>query len=165
MRTLFEDVTEKANRDDDKNGRGFTLALWFVALLSIGGAYGAYYWITHRKPPEPPPKALSLDDTTQVNPVINEFNGFIKAGNWDEAQKMLSREGQARLAEEKISLRESLLVERKNDSVVEAMLTEARTHTPSTMRADCAYFFGDRSTMIIPLTLVIEDGRMVINSW
>ena len=131
MRTLFEDVTEKADRDDDKKGRGFTLVLWFVALLSLGGAYGTYYYLTHRKPPVPPPAAVSLDDNSQLNTVVNQFNGFIKAGNWEEAGKMISREGQARLAEEKLSLRESLLVERKNDAVVEALLTPARTRTPS----------------------------------
>lgn len=165
MRTIFEDVNEKADRDDDKKGRGLTIALWLVALLSIGGAYGTYYWLSHRKPPVPPPAAVSLDDNTQLNTAINQFNGFIKAGNWEEAQKMISREGQARLAEEKLSLRESLLVERKNDVVVEALLTPARSRTPSTTRLDCAYLFPDRSTKIVPLTLVIEDGRLVINSW
>ncbi|MCW5969957.1 MAG: hypothetical protein KIT57_15735 [Blastocatellales bacterium] len=165
MRTLFEDVTETANRDDDPKGGRVTLVLWLVAVLSLGGAYGAYYWVTHRKPPEPAPAALSLDDVTQTNTAVNRFNGFIKAGDWEEAQKMISREGLERLEEEKLSLRESLLVERKNDTVVEALLTPARSRTPSTVRLDCAYLFADRSTKIIPLTLVIEDERIVVNSW
>ena len=165
MRTLFEDVTETANRNDDGKGRGATLALWMVAILSLGGAFGTYYWLAHRKPAAPPPPPVSINDDNQLNQTVNQFNALVKAGNWEEAQKMISREGMERLAEEKLSLRDSLLVERKNDQVAEALITGSRARTPSTARLDCAYLFADRSTKIIPITVVLEDGKLMVNSW
>jgi hypothetical protein len=165
MRTIFEDVIEKSNKDDDRKGRGFTLALWLVALLSMGGAYGAYHFIKNRKPEVPPPPPVSVEDDSQVSRAINQFNGFVQVGNWEEAQKMLSREGQSRLVEEKLTLRESLLGDKKNAQLAQALLTPSQAHTPSTARIDCAYIFIDGSNKIVPITVVLEDGRLLVNSW
>ena len=165
MRTIFEDVIEKSNKDDDRKGRGFTIALWLVALLSLGGAYGAYHYIKNRKPEVPPPPPVSVQDDSQVSRTINQFNSFVKTGNWEEAQKMLSREGQSRLIEEKLSLRDSLLGDKKNAQLAEASLTPSQSHTPSTARIDCAYIFLDNSNKIVPITIVLEDGRLLVNSW
>ena len=165
MRTIFEDVDERTNREDDgKEGRTAIL-LWLVAILSIGAAWGTYRWITHRRAALPPPPPVSLNDDNQLSTTLNQFNGFVKAGNWEEAQKMLSSEGIKRLEDEQKTLRESLLGERSKDEVVEALLTPSLSRTPSTVRIDCGYLFADRQTKIIPLTLVIENGRLMVNSW
>ena len=165
MRTLFEDTIEKDNRDEDPRGRALSIGLWLFALFALAGSYGAYYWITHRKPPVPPPPPVSLDDDRQISDTLTRFNGFVQAGNWDEAQKMLSTEALARLEQEKKSLRESLLEERKDQPVIAAAPTESRARTPSTVRVDCAYYFPDRQPKIIPLVLVKENDRLAINSW
>lgn len=165
MRTLFEDVDERADREDDQKGNKSHRILWFVAILSLAGAYGTYYSITHRTSSITSPPPISLTDDSQLNQVVNRFNGFLKAGNWDEAQKMISAEGLKRLENEGLTLRESLLGKRKDQQIIEALLTESRSHTPSTARLDCAYLFSDRQTMIVPLTLVIENGQLMINSW
>lgn len=165
MRTIFEDVDEQSDREDDGKEKRTMALFWLVALLSIGLASGTYWWITHRKPPQAPPPAVSLNDNVQLNAAVNQFTAFVKAGNWEEAEKMLSTEGRARLQEEKKSLRESLLGDRSKDKVVEALLTESRSRTPSTARLDCGFLFADRQTRIISLTLVVEDGRLALNSW
>ena len=165
MRTIFDDVDERTNREDDgKEGRTAIL-LWLVAILAVGAAWGTYRWITHRQTAQAPPAAVSLTDDHQLNTTVNQFNGFVKAGNWEEAQKMLSSEGLKRLEDEQKTLRESLLGDKSKEEVVEAVTTPSRSHTPSTARLDCGYFFADRQTRVIPITLVIENGRLMINSW
>ncbi len=165
MRTIFEDVDERNDLEDDGKEKGTRAAFWLVALLSVSVAFGTYYWIAHRKPPEAPVAAVSLNDDSQLNLVINQFSGYVKAGNWDEAQKMISAEGLRRLEVEKKTLRESLLGDRSKEQVSEALLTPSRSRTPSTARLDCAYLFADGETRIIPMTLVEENGRLAINSW
>lgn len=164
MRTIFEDVDERANREDEGDEKKTRTAFWLVALLSVAVAFGTYYWVKHRKPPIPV-VAVSLSDDNQLNTVVNQFTGFIKAGNWDEAQKMLSAEGLKRLEVEKKTLRESILGDRSKEPVSEALLTPSRSRTPSTARLDCAFLFADGETKIVPITLIEENGRLAINSW
>ncbi len=165
MRTLFEDTNERANLEDAQEKSRIALYLWLVAILAVAGAGGAYYWVSHRKPPEPPPVVASLDDPSQINQALSRFNNSIKAGNWEEAQQMLSAEALKRLETEKKTLPESLLGKRKDDKVLEALLTPSTSRTPSTLRVDCVYIFADNTQQIIPLTLVIENGRLLVNSW
>jgi hypothetical protein len=165
MRTLFEDTDERADREDPEEGRQLSLTLWVVAVVVLIGAAGVYYWVATRKPPEPPPVVVSLDDELQVSQALNRFNGFVKAGNWEEAQTMLSAEARKRLGEEQKTLRESLLGERKDDKVVEALLTTSRSRTPSTARVDCVYLFLDKPQVVMPLTVVKENDRLMIDNW
>jgi hypothetical protein len=166
MRTLFEDTDEQADREEKGEGKRLSLVLWLVALIAITGAAGAYYWVSNRKPPEPPPVAVSLDDTAQISRALNSFNDLVKTGKWDEAQGMLSAEGLKRLSDEKKTLRESLLGKHKDDQVIEASPTASTSRTPSTVRVDCVYFFANsKDQMIVPLTVVKEDDRLLINSW
>ena len=165
MRTLFEDTDEQADREEKGEGKQLSLTLWMVALLAIAGAWGTYYWVSHRKPPEPLPVAVSLDDSRQVNQALNRFNDFVKAAKWDEAQGMLSAEGLKRLSDEKKTLRESLLGKRQDDKVLEALPTPSTSRTPSTVRIDCVYLFADNKQLIVSLTVVKENERLVINSW
>ncbi len=165
MRTLFEDTNERANLEDAQEKSRIALHLWLVAILAVAGAGGAYYWVSHRKPPEPPPVVVSLDDPSQINQALSRFNNSIKAGKWEEAQQMLSSEALKRLETEKQTLPESLLGKRKDDKVLEALLTPSTSRTSSTLRVDCVYIFADNTQQIIPLTLVIENGRLLVNSW
>lgn len=165
MRTIFEDVNERADLEDDgQEGRTRT-KFWLGALLSFALAFGVYYFIKYRKPAPPPPVAVSLSDDNQLNAAVNQFTALIKAGNWDEATKMVSSEGVIRLRTENKGLRESLLVEKSKDPVSEALLTPSRSRTPSTVRLDTAFLFANGETKIIPITLVEENGRLVVNSW
>ncbi len=165
MRTIFEDVDERADLEDDGKEKRTRSVFWLIALLSVGLAGGTYYWIKNRKPPEPPPLAASINDDNQLNTAANRFNSFVKAGNWEEAQKMISAEGLKRLEAENKSLRDSLLLTHSKDSVLEAGLTPSRSRTPSTARLDTAYIYANDVTQIIPLTFVVENGRLAINSW
>lgn len=167
MRTLFEDTDERANLEDarEKANPRLPLYLWVVAVLCFAGSWSFYYWASHRKPPEKPPAAATLDDVSQVNQAINQFNTFVTTGNWEGAQGMLSAEGLQRLQQEGKTLRESLLGDRKDAQVATAVITPSRSRTPSTLRVDSAYVFGDNLTTVVPLTLVLENGRLLINSW
>jgi len=165
MRTLFEDTDEQADRQEKGEGKRLSITLWLVALLAIGGAGGTYYWVSHRKPPEPLPVAVSLEDPKQVNQTLNRFNDFVKARKWEEAQGMLSAEGLKRLSDEKKTLRESLLGKRQDEQVLEALPTPSTSRTPTTVRIDCVYLFDKNKQLIVALTLVKENERLVINSW
>jgi hypothetical protein len=165
MRTLFEDTEERANREDDEEGKRLPLYLWLLAVVVLAGAGGTYYWVTHRKPPEPPPVAVSLEDPIQRGQALSRFNSFVRAEKWSEAEGMLSTEALNRLKAEKKTLRESLLGERQNDRVMGADSTASVSVTPSTVRVDCVYTFADNQQKIVPLTLVKENDRLVINSW
>mgnify|MGYP001771084846 CR=1 FL=1 len=167
MRTVFEDTNERDNRDDDKSEKGLPIVLWLVALVCVVGAFFAYKWV-NRKPPEKPVVA-SLEDNKQVSMAVYRFNEAVKAGKWDEAEKMLSTDAQKRLAEEKTTLRDSLLASRKgkSDKVIEALPvpTEYATSTGSTKRIDCIYVFEKNEQLSVPLTLVVENNQLLINSW
>ena len=166
MRTIFEDVDERADQEDPDK-RKSNLVLWLIAVLMLGGAYGAWHWVSTRKPPVPPPPPVSITDDGQITRAAQAFNDLIKEGKWDEAQQqMVSAEGLARLQQENKSLRTSLLDPKNhNKKVVEALATPSRDSTPSTSRIDCAYLFEDRDTQIVPLTFVIENGKLMLNSW
>jgi hypothetical protein len=167
MRTLFEDTDERANLEDarERDNPRLPLYLWVMAVLFFASSWGFYYWASHRKPPEKPLAAASLEDVSQVNQAINQFNGFVSAGKWDEAQGMLSAEALQRLQQENKLLRESLLGDRKETQVAQTVITPSRSRTPSTLRVDCAYVFADNQNTIIPLTLVLENDRLLVNSW
>lgn len=168
MRTVFEDTTERENLEDAKvneRGRRLTLYLWIFAILFFFGSWRTYHWAANRKPPEPPPPPVSLTDPKQISDVVNKFNGFIKDQNWGEAEKLLSAAGLQRLTEEKKTLPESMLGDRKDDKVMEAAITGSGTTTASTVRSDCVYYFLDRQYKIIPIVVVMENGRLAINGW
>jgi hypothetical protein len=167
MRTLFEDTDERADREYDQREKRLPIVLWALAVVLLAGAGVSYYVVTHRKPPELPPIAASLDDPTQINQTLNRFNEFVRMSKWDEAQAMLSTAALKRLSDEKKTLRESLLGENKDDKLAQTGLTPSQSRTPSTVRVDCVYFFDKQGGLekIVPLTLIKENDRLVIDSW
>lgn len=168
MRTVFEDTTERENLEDAKahdKGKRLTLMLWAFAIVFFFASWGTYRWAANRKPPEPPPPPVSLADPKQISTLINKFNALIKDDKWDEAQQLLSAEGLKRLTDEKKTLRESMLLERKDDKVIEAAITGGGSSTESTVRSDCVYYFPDRQYKILPIVVVLENGRLAINGW
>jgi nitrogen fixation-related uncharacterized protein len=172
MRTLFEDVNEKTDREDDGSTKALPMITWLIAIVMIGLAVGTFFWARNRqqaKPAEQAPVAVSLEDDAQIKQLIAKFSGFVVDENWAEAEKMLSAEGRASLEKEKKTLRESLLGERiakkKDVKVVQMFQVNLASRTPSTVRSDCAMIFADRDQVIIPITIVREGDRLAINSW
>jgi hypothetical protein len=168
MRTVFEDTTERANREEDKNAGKYTpLFLWLFAVIFFFGSWATWRWAANRKPPEPPPPPVSLQDPKQVSDTINKFNRFVQEDNWGEAEKMLSAEAAQTLASQGKTLRASLLGQNQNEKVIEAASTPGGAHTETTVRQDCVYKFAPDGVKyaIIPLTVINDNGRLAINSW
>ncbi len=171
MRTLFEDTNEKVEREDAGSATMMPLYTWALALVMLGIAVSTYFGVQRyrRQHPVVVPVVVSVNDPMQVNQAINRFNNFAVAGNWTEAEAMLSNEAKARLVTEKKTLRESLLASRltakKDDKIIAAVLTPSIGRTETTFRVDCAYLFADKEETVISITVIQEGDRLVINSW
>lgn len=167
MRTIFDDVEAKTNLEEAKLGgnKSVPVALWFVALIFIVGTWGVYRWVISRPAPEAPPPPVSLEDLKQTGAAFAKFNHFVQDDNWAEAEKLISTLAQQQLIAQTKTLKESVLGDRKNDRVVEAASTPSGERMPNYVRQDCVYKFADGQFKIIPLVLVIENGRLVINTW
>lgn len=170
MRTLFEDVNEKADREDDGGTRILPLITWVIAAIMIVIAVGTYFWITRRasQPVDQVPVMVSVEDDAQVKKALNDFCGYIIAGNWEEAGKMLSSEARAGLEKEKKTLRESFMADRlakkKADKVAQAFPMNI-FHTATTARSDCAFIYADNEQTVRAITIIKEGERLVINTW
>ncbi|HMB28791.1 MAG TPA: hypothetical protein VKS99_11830 [Blastocatellia bacterium] len=177
MRTIFEDTTLKAEMEESRNRgneRKSTLPLlWLVALLFLGGVWGVYRWADSHDAVAPPAPPVSLDDPKQRAEAFGKFNQSILNGNWVEAEAMLSTAAKQRLTEQQKSLPESLLGKFKDYKIVMGEMTQSiDTSVQGMVRLDCLYKFTDDpinytkvEEKIIPLTLVIENGRLVIDNW
>lgn len=175
MRTLFEDTTENADRQDDGAIRKLPVVMWSIALLMLVAMVGAYFFVQYqqKKQTEQKPVPVSVQDPAQAAKAINEFNQFVVAEKWDEAEKMLSNNAKTRLVQEKKTLRESLLARhladktKKDDKLVAAVTTESKASTENSFRIDCAYVFqGKRQDQeVIAITVIKEGERLLIDSW
>jgi hypothetical protein len=177
MRTIFEDTTLKAEIEESRsrgNERKSTLPiLWMVALLFLGGVWGVYRWADSHAAVTPPAPPVSLEDPKQRAEAFAKFNQSILNGNWLEAEGMLSTPAKQRLTSEQKSLPESLLGKFKDYKIVGGEMTQSIDTTVSGMvRLDCLYKFTDDPVnytkieeRIISLTIVIENGRLVIDNW
>jgi hypothetical protein len=167
MRTIFDDITAQSNREEESKGgsKAVPLVLWLVALAFMVGTWSVYRWVLTQPAPEPPPPPVSLEDLRQTSEAFSTFNRYVREGNWEGAEKMLSRAALDRLTKESKSLQESLLAERKADRVVEAASTPSGERLPELVRQDCVYKFADGKFKIVPLFLIMEEGRLVIDRW
>lgn len=167
MRTLFEDTDLSANLEEEKKGgsRNLPLVLSLIALLFVSVTWGVYRWVISKPTPTPPPPPVSLSDPKQTAEAFSSFNRNVQDGNWAEAEKLLSTAARNKLAAENKTLRESILGDKKDEKVIEAASTPSGDRTVDKVRQDCVYKFLDGQYKIIPLGLVIENGRLVIDSW
>jgi hypothetical protein len=177
MRTIFEDTSLKAEMEESRsrgNERKSTLpVLWLIALIFLGGVWGVYRWADSHAAVAPPAPPVSLDDPKQRADAFGKFNQSILSGNWNEAEAMLSTAAKQRLTEQQKSLPESLLGKFKDYKIVMGEMTQSiDTSVQGMVRLDCIYKFTDDPVnytkveeRIISLTLVIENGRLVIDNW
>ncbi len=167
MRSIFEDTEARANLEDQRKGGSNSLpvALWLLAVLFIVGTWSVHRWASEHVAPEPPPPPVSLEDTKQTSEAFGKFNKLVQDGNWAEAEKLLSVAAQEKLKRENKPLRESVLGARKDDMVIEAASTPSGEKTPVKVRQDCIYKFQDGQYIIVPLGLIMENGRLAIDSW
>ena len=167
MRSIFEDTDARANIEDQKKGGSSSLpiVLWLIAIIFIVGTWSVFRWASDHVAPEPPPPPVSLEDTKQTAEAFGKFNKFVQDGNWAEAEKLLSVAAQEKLKKDNKSLRESILGNRKDEMVIEAASTPSGEKTPVRVTQDCVYKFQDGQYIIVPLVLVMENGRLVIDSW
>src|SRR5262245_17151504 len=176
MRTIFEDTTLKAELEETRsrgNESKFALPfLWLIAMVFLGGTWGVYRWADNRPAIKPPPPPVSLEDSKQTAETLNRFNLFVAYGNWTEAEAMLSAAAKQRLGNEQKSLRESMLGGFKDSKIVGADRTDSIDRSvPGRMREDILYKFINNNDYekvdqrIIPLVLVIENSKLVIDSW
>ena len=177
MRTIFEDTTLKAEMEESRNrgneSKSTLPILWLIALLFLGGVGGVTYWVTSHAAVAPPAPPASLEDPKQRAEAFNKFNLSILNGNWLEAEGMLSTPAKQRLTGEQKSLPESLLGKFKDYKIVGGEMTQSiDTTVPGMVRLDCLYKFTDDPVnytkieeRIISLTIVIENGRLVIDNW
>lgn len=175
MRTLFEDTDLKADLEDQrvrgKETKGLLVILWMIALLFLGGTWGVYQWAIKQPAPLPPPPPVSLDDPKQTTKAIGDFTRLAKENNWVEAENMLSTAAKQRLMAEQKPLRDSLLGNLKDLKLVEALTTASvdRSETGK-LRQDCNFILTDAKMekteqKIIPITLVIDNGKLAIDDW
>jgi len=176
MRTIFEDTNVKAEMEEvsarGNEGKYTLLVLWMLAIVFLAGTWGVYRWADSRPALEPPPPPVSLDDPKQTAEAFSKFNGFVRDGKWSEAEAMLSNAAKQKLGNEQKNLRDSLLGPYKDRKIVGAERTDSIDRgVPGRVREDGLYKFADNNDYtkidqkFIPLVLVIENGRLVIDDW
>jgi hypothetical protein len=175
MRTIFEDTNLKAELEETggrtKEGQYTLLVLWLVAIVFLAGTWTVYRWVDNRPALQPPPPPVSLDDPRQTAEAFGKFNRLVKDGKWTEAEGMLSNAAKQKLSGEQKSLRDSLMGEFKDLKISEATTTQSIDRSvPGRVRQDSYFVFTDEllekaESKIIPLVLVVEDGRLVVDSW
>lgn len=176
MRTIFEDTSLKAELEETRsrgNESKFALPLlWLIAMVFLAGTWAVYRLAENRPAIVPPPPPVSLDDQEQTGEAFNKFNLSVAYGNWTEAEAMLSTAAKQRLSDEQKSLRESLLGGFKDSKIVGADRTGSIDKSvPGRLREDCDYRFINNNNYekvdqrIISLVLVIENNKLVIDSW
>ncbi len=175
MRTIFEDTSVRADVEDARtrgNENKYTLPiLWLLAIVFLTGTWAVYRWADNRPAIAPPAPPVSLEDSKQTAEAFNKFNRFVAYGNWPEAEAMLSTAAKQNLNNEQKSLRESLLGPFKDSKIVGAERTDSiDSSVPGRLRVDSLYKFTDDNytkvdQKIIPMILVNENNKLVIDSW
>jgi len=173
MRTIFEDTNVNADLEEAKGGgnKYILLILWCVAIAFLAGTWSVFRWTTGRPAPLPPPPPVSLKDLKQVSAAFSQFNTFVREGKWTDAEAMLSTTARQQLVTENKPLRESLFGKLQDWKLTSAEPTPSvDSSDPNTFRQDFVFNFTDAGftkveTKIIMLGLIIENGKIVLNSW
>ncbi len=174
MRTIFEDTEANARAEEvgkDAGSKALLPVLWLVTLAFLIGTWGVYRWANSRPAPMPPPPPVSLQDLKQVGTVYSTFNGFVREGKWTEAEAMLSTAARQKLTDGNTTLKDSLLGKFKDLKVVQTDGTPDIDRTdPNAFVQYFLYQLTDEQmtkseSKIIPLALIIENGKIVLNNW
>jgi hypothetical protein len=167
MRSIFEDTDVRTNIEEAKKAGSNSLpfVLWLLAIVCVGATLGVFRWVETRPALERPPDPANLQDKNQTYAVYSQFNRFVTEENWAEAANMLSAAGLQRLKDQNKTLRESILGEKKDMRVVEAALTDSIDRASDRVRQDCIYKFDDGQYIIVPLYMIIENDKLVIDAW
>lgn len=173
MRTIFEDTEASARADEVGKNAGnkyLLVVLWSVTIVFLVGTWSVYRWANSRPAPLPPPPPVSLQDLKQVSTVFSAFNGFVREGKWAEAEAMLSTFARQKLAAENKTFQDSLVGKLKDLKLVQTDPTPDVDRTdPNVFKQSFVYVFTDEQatkseTKIVTLSLVIENGKIVINT-
>lgn len=181
MKTELEPIAERMNLEEGKNSGGFMpVVLWFVALVCVVGAFLVYQKVSSRHI-LPPPPPVDVKSPRQVNELTYKFNDLVRTNNWDEAQKLLSAEAAKKLADSKLTFRESFMAQRKNSKDETIQMAERTPEEPqvgdTSVTVNNVYFIKKPNakpdekieTMYVPLTIVQEkvgeQDRLAIGAW
>ena len=173
MRTIFEDSEARAaaeERGKDTGNKALLPVLWLITIAFLVGTWSVYRWANSRPAPLPPPP-VSLADLKQVGVVLTAFNGFVRDEKWTDAEAMLSSYARQKLLAEGKTLKDSLVGNVNGMKLREAASTPDTDRTdPNIFKQNFIYVFSDdqaqkSETKIIPLSLVIENGKIVVNGW
>jgi hypothetical protein len=167
MRSIFEDSDVRTNLEEAKKAgsNSMPLTLWLLALVCVAATFGVLRWVETRNPIERPPDPANLQDSRQTYEVFSKFNRLITEEKWDEAASMLSAAGLQRLKDQNKTLRESILGEKKDLRVYEAAVTDSIDRGTDRVRQDCIYRFDDGTYIVVPLYMVIENEKLMIDAW
>jgi hypothetical protein len=168
MRSIFEDSDARTNIEAAKKAGSNTLPiiLCLAAFVAIGGTFGVVRWVETRPALERPPDPANLQDSRQTYAVFSKFNRFVTEENWAEAANMLSAAALQRLKDENKALRESILTDKYKDMrVFEAAVTDSIDRAPDRVRQDCIYKFDNGEYIVVPLYMIIENEKLVIDAW
>lgn len=174
MRTIFEDSEARAaaeERGKDTGNKALLPVLWLITIAFLVGTWSVYRWANSRPAPLPPPPPVSLADLKQVGVVLTAFNGFVRDEKWTDAEAMLSSYARQKLLAEGKTLKDSLVGNVNGMKLREAASTPDTDRTdPNIFKQNFIYVFSDdqaqkSETKIIPLSLVIENGKIVVNGW
>ena len=174
MRTIFEDSEARAaaeERGKDTGNKALLPVLWLITIAFLVGTWSVYRWANSRPAPLPPPPPVSLADLKQVGVVLTAFNGYVRDEKWTEAEAMLSSYARQKLLAEGKTLKDSLFGNVNGMKLREAASTPDTDRTdPNIFKQNFIYVFSDdqavkSETKIVPLSLVIENGKIVVNGW
>ncbi|MBO0721718.1 MAG: hypothetical protein J2P41_12895 [Blastocatellia bacterium] len=169
MRSIFEDSDMRAGleeKETKKTGNNTVpFVLWLVAFAFIGVTFAVFRYVETRPALTPPPKPADLQDAKQTADTFSKFNKFVMEENWAEAANMLSTTALQRLKDQNKTLKESVLGDKKDMRVALAEPTASIDRAPDRVRQDCIYKFDDGQYIIVPLFLVIENNKLVIDAW
>ena len=168
MRSIFEDSNVRAAAAEETKKPGSKTApfvLWLLAFAFIGITFGVVRWVENKPALTPPPKPADLQDPKQTAEAFDKFNKFVRDQNWAEAANLLSTAGLQRLKDQNKTLQESILGEKKDLKIAAAEPTASIDRAPDRVRQDCIYKFDDGTYIIVPLFLIIENEKLVIDAW
>ncbi|MBS1787532.1 MAG: hypothetical protein JST85_07420 [Acidobacteria bacterium] len=174
MRTIFEDSEARAAAEEVgkvTGNKALLPVLWLITIAFLVGTWGVYRWANSRPAPLPPPPPVTLADLKQVGVVLTAFNGYVRDEKWPDAEAMLSSYARQKLLAEGKTLKDSLIGNVNGMKLREAASTPDTDRTdPNIFKQNFIYVFSDdqaqkSETKIIPLSLVIENGKIVVNGW